>query len=129
MPRKPKRSKVVSRSLTLEHLDLEEMLELTCGPDHRGSAFESEFLRVAAWKANRDVLTTRNPGQRPWAWWHYEAPGERRVKRYRINTGITGMKWVEQPEPDHEFLERHGLLSDDERAHIAAIEAMNGGDE
>jgi hypothetical protein len=52
--------------------------ELLLGPRRAGvSAFESEFLRRAAWLQHHDqLLADVNPTTRPWGWWTYEAPGQ-----------------------------------------------------
>src|SRR5207253_1636546 len=77
--------------------------ELDLGPDPRGSAFASEFLRRAAWETHRaDLMEGGNYGTRPAGFWWYDAPP------------------IEAPDFDSpedarlRYLATHGLLSDEE---------------
>jgi hypothetical protein len=83
-------------------LDGDQEMELWLGPNHRGSAFESEAQRQWAWTQHRDRLMViwGKHGKRPWAWWRYEAgrphPGDRQAST----------------------LYEMGVLSDEERAEL-----------
>jgi hypothetical protein len=70
------------RSAAARPLEVEELLELTCGSPPRWaepSAFASEEERRATWEAHRDEFAGMNgfPGNRCWAYWHYELGIER----------------------------------------------------
>lgn len=109
MPRKRRRGKERRGELTGD-----EFWELSLGPPSADdvaftsphsrlrSAFESPFLRRAAWLLNRtELLAGHNPGTRPWGYWEYEVG--------------------EQPqEGDEEALRRLGLLEPWEAAQLAA---------
>jgi hypothetical protein len=68
-------------------------------------AFASEEARRAAWEIHRDELLAREhiPGNRPAAWWDYEAPEPR-----------------DHREAEADQLQRLGLLTPDELAALAA---------
>lgn len=68
MPRSRRKSK------SRRELTDPQFFELWIGPGGRGvSAFESPFLRRAAWYENKEELMEDNgPGQRPWGYWEYE---------------------------------------------------------
>jgi len=87
-------------------------MELWIGPSDRGvSAFESVFTRRAAWFANKEELMEANgPGQRPWAWWQFEAPQP-----------------LSEKEDPVKALRRWGLLTPAEEAGLKAIEDLRKG--
>ena len=61
-----------------EPLDILELLELGAGYDGRGSQWPTDAERREAYFAHRDEVldrrAQRRPGERPWAFWHYEHP-------------------------------------------------------
>jgi len=111
----------------------------------RGRRLSADALKVAraAWQLHRQRILVawirKHPGTRPWSWWRWDAPP--RTRRRRIGgtgTALPGTwNWYGRPsayagdydgsnpprfEPEHEFLERHGLLAPRERAALKSIE-------
>lgn len=68
--------------------------------------FGGEAQRRAAWAKYSHLIET-NPCTRPAAWWLYSSPEPR-----------------SEAEPEHEQLERLGVLTPEERAHLAQWRAV-----
>lgn len=84
-------------------LNREQGIELLIGPGGE-SDFTSEAEVRQAWRERREeLLATIPPFRRPWAWWEYEAPGP--------------LLWINEPEEN--YLERHGLLTAQEKTMLA----------
>lgn len=70
----------------------------------------AEIRRI--WRDCRESFIARwidkHPGTRPWAWWQFDAPDE----PLRVVGERHGMK---QHEPQADYLDRHGLLTEAER--------------
>jgi hypothetical protein len=68
-------------------------MELWLGPSHRGSAFGSREELEQAWVTHRDRLMALwgKHGQRPAAWWEFEAPFPRPYKRERSKLYEAGL--------------------------------------
>jgi hypothetical protein len=80
----------------------------------------------AVWDEVRDdfltEFTSRHPGTRPWAWWHFEAPEPRRQVRDGPRVDLSGGYWFGKPawysgmppddmfESERDYLQRLGLL-------------------
>lgn len=78
----PRRRKIQRRALR-DELSAAQAFELHCqcwaDPPR---TFETEQDRRRAWEAHRDEIMARcRPGQRPAAWWRYDAPERPRVAR------------------------------------------------
>lgn len=102
MPRSRRKAK------SRRELTHDQFFELLIGPGGSASAFESPFLRRAAWYENKEELMEGDgPGQRPWGFWEYEA-GQ------HPDTYDDGTKW----------LRRHGLLSVGEEPQLLAIKEL-----
>lgn len=78
-----------------EHADMD--LARTCWDDIGP-------LLMAEWVGTR-------PGTRPWAWWQFDAPDERRRRPGPNGVG----EWAET---EDEFLDRHGLWWNGEREQL-----------
>ena len=70
------------------------------------------------------VVEPGGPGTRPWAWWYFDAPEPRPVVGETAPGNVaTVPRQVRRGgavyETERAFLERHGLLSEDERAYLA----------
>lgn len=92
---------------TQDRLSPEQYLELLLGPKGEASAFDSEESRLAAWRTHAPgVVSMVDPGSRPWAWWHYDAPeplGPRETELdYLARRGLLS-------EAEHQCLEREGI--------------------
>jgi hypothetical protein len=143
----PKRiAKARQRKVELSEDQIDHLLSgYSLGPEF---PFKDEAERRKAWTAHRAELMqyigrTSGPGfyaqngipwgHRPAGWWQFEAPGTRR--RIRGDMSITSIGeerspsgtlrfWSEQVddsefETQHQFLKRHGLLSDTEQEQTA----------
>jgi hypothetical protein len=108
-----------------------------------GQPLSDDELR-AAWDDLREELLARHiaehPGSRPWAWWQYDTPEPRR----QIGPGpepIGDADWFGCPskfrgippsgmyESEADYLERLGLLKDDERRRLREPRARTLGDD
>jgi hypothetical protein len=89
------------------------------------NAFASPFLRRAAYyRVREQLLAECSAGQRPWAWWEYDAPEQPRpIGKTHILQG----RPVTFSEDRTDCLDRLGLLEPWERADLAAIAAITGG--
>jgi len=89
-----------------KELTHEQFFELWIGPGGPGvSAFESPFLRRAAWYENKaELMEGQGPGQRPWGFWEFEAQ--------------------EHPEDEVKALRRMGLLTPSEEAGLKAAREL-----
>lgn len=77
------------------------------------SAFESPFLRRAAWNEHKaEIMEGHNPGTRPWAWWEYEVGKQPRAADSDVEAAT---------------LERLGKLEDWERAQLEALKRLAKG--
>lgn len=97
-------------------------------------AFASPLARLAAYHRMRNrLLAECSAGQRPLAFWQYEAP-ERPRQGVEVRTWIhyvgdrvvTSELLVDESQAD--CLNRLGLLEDWERAELHAIKALCGGE-
>lgn len=96
---------------------------------------ESAARARADWTAHREAILEVWldfwPGTRPWAWWRFDAVACR-VRRVPAESWLAEAHREPRPtdaleygedgrtfEPSAEFLERHGLLTDAERASLA----------
>ena len=65
----------------IHHLGDYQEWELRIGQGGRGSNFESDLQRRAAWFYHRESFLQKYmdeyPGRRPWAFWYYEQPAGR----------------------------------------------------
>jgi hypothetical protein len=105
-----------------------------------GEIEESEL--ADAWAMLRDEMLpehiAENPGTRPWAWWAFESKEPRR----RVNDGpeaIGPATWFGTPsrftamppagmfESERDYLQRLGLLTDDERKALQTMERRSDG--
>ena len=92
-------------------LDIGQHFELTIGPDDHRPAFKSPFTRRAAWFMHKDdLLAAVNEGTRPWAFYEFELK-EHPPQGFRA---------------EQRFLEERALLTDEEKAQIAAWESLKG---
>lgn len=118
-------------------LTLPERLELVLGPGGEQSLWETDFLRRKAWQLNRDKLMADiNALSRPWAWWRYDAPEPRQITgtrkvlvpftnkpgRVKCTCGEWHLGYSCVRESELDYLTRLDLLTDGERAHLAALE-------
>jgi hypothetical protein len=136
MPRVKKRTKL-RRDLTDHHVT-----QLLTGFDFFGDAFGKgkpnlEDMRDA-WDSLRDELLPKfiaeNPGERPFAWWKFDAPEPRRQLIHRYSdeskakvlehSGAEDLRLLlaaydnkPEPEPELDYLKRNGLLTPTELAH------------
>ena len=134
MPRKRRTGKARKGELTND-----QFWELTLGPPApddeaftsphrlRRSAFESPFLRRAAWHEHRgEIMEFHNPGQRPWAWWEFEAPERPRKAILKVSVPAPELRtgqydeFEEDEEDQADALKRLGLLEPWEAAQLAA---------
>ena len=102
-------------------------LEVTSGQ----SVFPTEEHRRREWERHRHLLlAAAEPGTRPWAWWRYERLPEKRRIVLGEPFGIAGPEYIreEEPEPERDYLERHGLLTEAEKALLAALDAERAKD-
>lgn len=81
-------------------------------------AEEDRETQLFLWSELRqDILDEHikhKPGSRPWAWWHLEDREQRRVVKIdRHRLASNGGRILESQE---EYLERHGLLTSEEKA-------------
>lgn len=81
-----------------------------------------EVIRQA-WQERRDEIlaafAAEHPGERPWAFWEFSAPEPRRIREVPIRwkdtiTGEWRMHISQEAEPERDYLERHGLLTEGE---------------
>jgi len=85
-----------------------QYFELLIGPGGPGSAFDSPFLRRAAWYEHKEELMEGDgPGQRPWGYWEYEFG-----------------QHFEKSDDEVKALRRRGLLSASEEAQLLAIKEL-----
>jgi hypothetical protein len=136
MPRVHRRGKERLRDLSFDQLG--ELLWGPGAPDsiafnpatiaNRRSYFESPLVRRAAYFGHRDeVLADHNAGQRPWAWWQFEA---RERPRENVRK-VEGYDWRGQliyydvNESEADCLRRMGQLQPWEEAQIAAWASIN----
>jgi len=111
------------------------------GRDDR-ETFDEELAKQA-WDEVGEQITAEHiahsPGSRPWAWWHFSAPEPRRVVAGDENSESGWPPWEDRttrkysygrPNPikppdtaqyddQHDYLDRLGLLTEDERHAIA----------
>lgn len=107
-------------------------------PDYDLSAAWAELRSelMAAWHTGTPIPDAYDEkgtaGERPAAWWTYDAPGRRRVvEGTEQNTGddrtFFGVpaiaRGLVEYESQAEFLDRHDLLTDAERAALATVGA------
>ena len=134
MPRKRRKAKVRTGEMSNDQF-WELKLGLP-GPDSeaftsphrlRRSAFESPFLRRAAWYQHRDELMEFHvAGQRPWAWWEFEASERPRkaIRKVKVSVPEPRMGQYDEFEEDEEdqaaALKRLGLLEPWEAGQLAA---------
>lgn len=91
-----------------------------------GDAFASDAEREAAYWALRDeLLATARPGERPEAFWDYEAKQLRldlaELLAERVVEGINSPGYAERLRLERlQWLDRNGQLSTEERAAILA---------
>jgi hypothetical protein len=104
-----------------------------------GFPFADEHQMAKLWDLGRKELLAKCPsGSRPWAWWRFDAkaPGELRAMLRGTMDEIEGEiiagfpaegavfePWDAIAEPDWRFLERHGLLTAEERDLLPAWQA------
>jgi len=102
-----------------------------------GSRGDTELLREA-WEVTRDVIlpewTAERPGTRPFAWWKFDHKQERPIVNEWpgfVRDGFTRHGFLdtdlhsgrgERPmqEPECDYLDRNGLLTNAERRALAA---------
>ena len=103
MPRSRRKSK------SRRELTHDQFFELWIGPGGSVSAFESPFLRRAAWHENKEeLMESDGPGQRPWGFWEFEGGGQH----------------PDSYDDETRWLRRHGLLSEGEEAQLTAIKEL-----
>jgi hypothetical protein len=117
-----------------------KQFQLDCGHDffHEGYPDTPEGHRQmkADWRRHKRSIMrehiSREPGSRPWAWWEFDsAPyGQRRLLEGRYSP-LSDKIWFGQPcwynigdpppvwETEEEFLDRHGLLGDQEKTALS----------
>lgn len=132
MPRKKRIDKMKPRELTMQ-----QFMDLWCGGG--GEAFESPFLRRAAYFEHREELMEATPpGMRPAAFFDFEASEPRRVigreerfepyshrpAKVKCSCGEMHMGYSCILERDEDYLRRLDLLTPEEEAELAAIKAM-----
>ena len=125
MPRKRRVSK--RRHNRFKELYIGDQFSLLVGwrPPLKGSA--GDLLTwgdvEATWYQNREkIMSMCEPGERPWAWWQFEAPEQPRViGHYPPDDPLE--PGGEILESEAEALERMGLLTVEERKAIVEIGA------
>jgi hypothetical protein len=112
-------------------LTSDERWELLIGPPvsrARPHGFRSEADRRRAWEEHREELIAEarqmRPGNRPWAWWHYEAGREEHLAPYPLHFEGT-MEEKREAVGAYEiepvlFVALRGELSDQELEEIEA---------
>ncbi|BDG59633.1 hypothetical protein [Caldinitratiruptor microaerophilus] len=118
--------------------------ELTLGPSasdarafnpnagpHERSAFKSPWHRRSAWLRHREAIMAEwledHPGQRPWAFWHYDHPDAREVIGEAEATDPTGRRtytWTVR-EDDDMALVRLGFATEADLAEFIRNTEVN----
>ena len=109
MPRKSRRRRLPDADeLRWGKLDVFTQMLLGRGDISNSDGIHTENDLLACWRINRELLMDRSPpGKRPRLWWRFEASDE----RLRF-----GSQFAE--EPDADYLDRHDLLSYEERVAL-----------